>query len=480
MEKRRQARTAGQSPRPRRLATRDRQTTAGGETYDATTGRLLSRTDTAGTWSYTYDRAGNLVQAAQGGVTWVYGYDALNRLRSVWRNGVFVAHYAYDVRGRRIAKRARTKLGGGGIDYTRFVYRGANVAFETDSAGTIGLRYVWGPAADDLIAIRDAFGNHVYVVQDRLRSVRGLVRRDGTWLMSQRFGPYGAVMALAVDTTGIGFTLRYGWTGREFDVETGFYYHRSRYYDPGMRRFVQEDKIAYAGGANLYAYAEGRPLEGRDPAGHRANFEANPDWFNLDAFSGCFNFQCADIEYFFGLTGGGGGARIGSYADLLSCVGNAGCSAPPLALEFVLQRLMLAENLAWLDANTTLGVIAGNLGPRNGVSNASTDGPGAPPNPTGEFIAGVTRVFASHPSSVSVVMILGGRNTAIVEGRWFRTTPTIFGQRYSLFQGYWNGYFVHGEITVQTIFGISLFEGHVWPGWIPGVGYLDPMWLAGR
>ena len=48
------------------------------------------------------------------------------------------------VLGRRIAKRARTKLGAGPIDYTRFVYRGANVAFETDSAGTIGLRYVWG------------------------------------------------------------------------------------------------------------------------------------------------------------------------------------------------------------------------------------------------------------------------------------------------------------------------------------------------
>ena len=333
------------------------QTTAGGETYDATTGRLLSRTDTAGTWSYTYDRAGNLVQAAQGGVTWVYGYDALNRLRGVWVNGVFVARYGYDVLGRRIAKRARTKLGAGPIDYTRFVYRGANVAFETDSAGTIGLRYVWGPAADDLIAIRDALGNQVYVVQDRLRSVRGLVRRDGTWLMSQRFGPYGAVLAQAVDTTGIDFTLRYGWTGREFDVETGFYYHRSRYYDPEVRRFVQEDKIGYAGGANVYAYGEGRPLEGRDPAGSRMNpeTEANPDLFNLDVFGGCFYDRCAEIQYFFGMTGGGGGTRVGSWADLVGCIGNATCSpsVPSQALEFVLQRLMLAENLAWLDANVS-------------------------------------------------------------------------------------------------------------------------------
>lgn len=242
-------------------------TTAGAEVYDLTTGRLMSRTDTAGTWTYTYDRAGNLVQAVQGSVTWIYGYDALDRLRSVWRNGAYVARYGYDVLGRRIAKRATTKLGTGPVAYTRFVYRGANVAFETDSLGSIGLRYVWGPAADDLIAIRDGAGNQFYVVQDRLRSVRGLVRRDGTWLMSQRFGPYGAVAAQDIDTTGIGFVLRYAWTGREFDVETGFYYFRARYYDLAVRRFVQEDPIGYGGGGNLYAYAGGNPVERRDPSG---------------------------------------------------------------------------------------------------------------------------------------------------------------------------------------------------------------------
>ncbi|MBK9067356.1 MAG: hypothetical protein IPL76_10845 [Gemmatimonadetes bacterium] len=35
-------------------------------------------------------------------------------------------------------------------------------------------------------------------------------------------------------------TLRYRWTGREWDAETGWYFHRARYYDPGQRRFVQE------------------------------------------------------------------------------------------------------------------------------------------------------------------------------------------------------------------------------------------------
>ena len=61
--------------------------------------------------------------------------------------------------------------------------------------------------------------------------------------------------------------LRYRWTGREYDKETGFYYFRARYYDPGAKRFIQEDPIGYGGGANLYAYVDGQPLEARDPSG---------------------------------------------------------------------------------------------------------------------------------------------------------------------------------------------------------------------
>ena len=81
--------------------------------------------------------------------------------------------------------------------------------------------------------------------------------------------------------------------------------------------------------------------------------EPNPDWFSLDAFTGCFHYQCAEMEYFFGLTGSRGWSGGGNYADLLGCVGNAACNAPPEAVDYVLQLVTLAENLAWLDANGT-------------------------------------------------------------------------------------------------------------------------------
>ena len=82
------------------------------------------------------------------------------------------------------------------------------------------------------------------MVQDALHSVRGLSRRDGTWVASWHYGIYGAV----IDTAGAAtVALRYRWTGREYDVETGFYYFRARYYDPAAQRFVQEDPVGFRG-----------------------------------------------------------------------------------------------------------------------------------------------------------------------------------------------------------------------------------------
>jgi RHS repeat-associated protein len=78
-----------------------------------------------------------------------------------------------------------------------------------------------------------------------------------------RYDPYGQL----IDSAGPQPALRYRWTGREYDAETGIYFHRSRYCDPTVGRFVQEDRAGYAGGGNLYAYVNGNVLQARDPDG---------------------------------------------------------------------------------------------------------------------------------------------------------------------------------------------------------------------
>jgi RHS repeat-associated protein len=137
------------------------------------------------------------------------------------------------------------------------------------------------------------------VVTDALGSVRALVRRDdGAWVGRLRYDPYGQLL----DSAGPQPALRYRWTGREYDAETGFYFHRSRYYDPAVGRFVQEDRAGYSGGGNLYAYVNGNVLQARDPEGLRSDYPAYT-WAGLCIGNFCFG-QVGD-------RGPGGGTAAG-------------------------------------------------------------------------------------------------------------------------------------------------------------------------
>jgi RHS repeat-associated protein len=56
------------------------------------------------------------------------------------------------------------------------------------------------------------------------------------------------------------------FTARENDGD-GLYYYRARYYSPARQRFINQDPIGFAGGLNVYAYANNNPLGLRDPFG---------------------------------------------------------------------------------------------------------------------------------------------------------------------------------------------------------------------
>jgi RHS repeat-associated protein len=63
------------------------------------------------------------------------------------------------------------------------------------------------------------------------------------------------------------------YRGYYFDVETGFYYLNSRYYDPETGRFINADDISYLdpetlNGLNLFAYCGNNPVMALDPDGH--------------------------------------------------------------------------------------------------------------------------------------------------------------------------------------------------------------------
>ncbi|HSF30472.1 MAG TPA: RHS repeat-associated core domain-containing protein, partial [Candidatus Tectomicrobia bacterium] len=216
----------------------------------------------------------------------------------------------------RIVKRVYSSVTGGTVGYLRMVYRGSDVSFETDSVGTIGLRYTWGPGSDNLLAIEDAAGNHYYATTDRLGSVRTLAQRDGTWLLTRRWTPYGSELSRDSSASFTwGSRLRYGWTGREYDAETGFYYNRARYMSTVQKRFTQEDPIGYSGGLNLYAYVGGSPLERRDPYGLQyqtaCGWQGYQYYWRSGRITHGYEYECHQVWTPDVTNGGGGGGGSG-------------------------------------------------------------------------------------------------------------------------------------------------------------------------
>ena len=58
-----------------------------------------------------------------------------------------------------------------------------------------------------------------------------------------------------------------GQFGYYTDTETGLLCLTHRYYDPGTGKFINRDPIGYAGGANLYGFCTGNPVNESDPNG---------------------------------------------------------------------------------------------------------------------------------------------------------------------------------------------------------------------
>ncbi|MBI3465587.1 MAG: RHS repeat-associated core domain-containing protein, partial [Planctomycetes bacterium] len=231
------------------------------------------------------------------GETTVSTWDHRNRLTHLERRSnptsaaLVSADYTYDVFDRRIGK--KVVAGAAPVEYREsYVYDGDHIVIEyRDPDGDAGpqplalsTRRLYGPVIDQILAEETypaGGGNNstvLWPLADWQGSVRDLVQFNsstGQPFITKHidYDSFGRVIGVTngsgqPSTLDSGPSTRLGYTGREFDSETGLQYNRARYYDAAIGRWLSEDPIGFsAGDPNLYRYVRNNPENSADPSG---------------------------------------------------------------------------------------------------------------------------------------------------------------------------------------------------------------------
>ena len=203
-----------------------------------------------------YDADGNMTYGPLNGQMAQYVFDARNRLISAGNTS-----YEYD------AQNNRTAVIEDG-NRTEYVINPnallSQVLIRTDADGKQTF-YIYGLG---LIAQEDSEGNYSTYHYDSRGSTVAITDINGEVTDTFEYAPYGELVS-RTGTTDTPFLFN----GREgvMTDSNGLYYMRARYYNPEIKRFINQDvvqgTIENGLSLNRYAYSNGNPISYIDPFG---------------------------------------------------------------------------------------------------------------------------------------------------------------------------------------------------------------------
>ena len=163
------------------------------------------------------------------------------------------------------------------------------------------------------------YESEIYMyLRNAQNDIIGLLDKDGKVVVRYTYDSWGQVVKIEgtlKDKVGARNPFRY--KGYYYDVETGLYYCRSRYYDPAIRRFISaddtqvlRDNLDMLGEKNLYAYCDDNPITRVDVNG-QFSLILWTDWSYHECFGRwsscssnrariyCYRYDCCWLGWYF-------------------------------------------------------------------------------------------------------------------------------------------------------------------------------------
>ena len=198
-----------------------------------------------------YDGIGNPVSYDG----WTYEWQAGRQLKKMSKSGT-TAEYTYDHNGQRVKKVVN------GVT-TEYMLHGKLVTGVKSGSDVLKITY----DANSQPAMVQYNGVWYGYVKNLQGDIVGIIDSNGTEVVKYSYDAWGKVMSTSGSKAGtLGKVNPFRYRGYVYDEESGLYYLRSRYYNPGWGRFINADDTENLGKSesifsyNLYEYCDANPI----------------------------------------------------------------------------------------------------------------------------------------------------------------------------------------------------------------------------